>query len=91
MRLEPPGEGLSVDGGGPLPVGAVELRRVGLASAVEIAAGHVALDHASLEHGSDVGQLSSEFAVTLVESFQRGGHRSEDSWGQASSYYAVSL
>ena len=43
----------------------MELWRVGLASAVGIAARHVALDHTSLEHGSDGGQLSGELAVAL--------------------------
>lgn len=46
-----------------------------MASAVGIAARRVALDQASLERDSDVGHLSGEFAVALVESFQCGGHR----------------
>src|SRR5664279_567756 len=76
-RGEPSVDGLGVDLRGPLPVGAVQLGRVGVAAAARLAAAVVSLGQAAGGDVADVGELGGEFAVaTLVTGeLARGGSR----------------
>ena len=63
---EPAVDGLAVDLRGPLPVGAVRVRRVGVAAAAGLAAPVVAQREAAGADVADVGQLGGEFPVVAL-------------------------
>ena len=63
---EPAGDGLAVDLGCPLPVGAVHLWRVGVAATVLVAAAGMAVSDAARGDIADIGELGSELAVAAL-------------------------
>ena len=63
---EVPGDGLAVELGGPLPVGAVEARRLTVATAARRAAVREALDDAAADHEAELGQFLSLLTEALA-------------------------
>ena len=63
---EASGDGLSVDLGGPLPVGAVEVGRVGVTAAARGAAARAALSDAAGGDVAEIGEFGCQLAVTTL-------------------------
>jgi hypothetical protein len=69
---QPSGDGLAGVPSGPLPVGAVKLRRVGIAATARGSAVGVSENYAALADEAEIEDLEGELAVAALELFQTG-------------------
>jgi len=69
---QPSGDGLAGVPSGPLPIGAVKLRRVGIAATARGSAVGVSEDHAALADEAEIEDLEGELAVATLELIQTG-------------------
>ena len=69
---EAAGDGLAGVVAGPLPVGAMGLRRIGVAAVARGAAGGVAEDDTALADEAEFGDLAGEIAVAALEFVEAG-------------------